>query len=71
MNSRAWAVLAAERESMGMTQQELADKLHIFVSLIRARERGEGNDNIKCIIEHCRAVGFSPVRFMEIACDDR
>jgi len=67
---RAWSILAAERESMGMSVLELSEKTGEFPALIRARERGEGNDSIACIIRHCHALKFSPVRFMEIALSD-
>ena len=52
------------REEKKITQKELAEKLNISVSLLRAYERGEKKMSLEKFVDLCEALGFAPFYFL-------
>ncbi len=52
------------RKEKKITQKELAEKLNISVSLLRAYERGEKKMSLEKFVDLCEALGFAPFYFL-------
>ena len=60
--------LIAARDTAGLTQQELADKINYSREALSLWERGEANPGNNAIIELCRYFGKNPAD-LDLACD--
>ncbi len=48
------------RSAAGLSQQELADKLHVSRQTINAIEKGDYNPTIRLCIGICKVLGLTP-----------
>ncbi len=51
--------LKVARKNMGLTQQELAEKLNLSIAFISRVERGSSHINLKRLTEFCSLLGIS------------
>jgi transcriptional regulator with XRE-family HTH domain len=58
-------LLVEAREKAGLTQVELANRLHRPQSFVSKIERGLRRVDVIEFLEIAKAIGFSPVKFLE------
>lgn len=57
-------LLIAERKGAGLTQQELADRLHRPQSFVSKYENGERRLDVAEFLKLAEAIGFDPYEFI-------
>jgi transcriptional regulator with XRE-family HTH domain len=58
-------LLVAAREKSGITQQELAERLHRHQSFVAKYEGGERRIEVLEFVQICRAIGVKPARILD------